>query len=49
MRQEIIEKGAAAFVRNPDSIFTDERMQALMQNPDLPPNGFEIATAKAGY
>ena len=47
MRQEIIEKGAAAFVRNPDSIFTDERMQALMQNPDLPPNGFEIATAKA--
>ena len=47
MRREIIEKGAAAFVRNPDSIFTDERMQALMQNPDLPPNGFEIATAKA--
>ena len=47
MRNEIIEKGAAAFVRNPDSIFTDKRMEALMQNPDLPPNGFEIATAKA--
>jgi len=47
MRQEIIEKGAGAFVKNPDSIFTDERMQALMQDPNLPPNGFEIATAKA--
>ena len=47
MRREIIEKGAPAFVRNPDSIFTDERMQALMQDPNLPPNGFEIATAKA--
>jgi hypothetical protein len=47
MRQEIIEKGAGAFVQNPDSIFTDERIQALMQNPDLPPDGFEIATAKA--
>lgn len=47
MRDDIIKGGAAAFVNNPDSIFTDERMEALMQDPNLPPNGFEIATAKA--
>ena len=47
MRDDIIQGGAAAFINNPDSIFTDERMKKLMENPNLPPNAFEVAAAQA--
>ena len=47
MHDDIIKNGAQAFIDNPDSVFTDERMQALVSNPNLPPNAIEYAAGAA--
>ena len=47
MHEDIIKHGAQAFIDNPDSVFTDERMQAIINNPNLEPTALEYAAGAA--
>ena len=39
-------KGAAEFVKDGGNLFSPTRLQALMQNPSLPPSAYEVAIAQ---
>lgn len=46
MKATVNKLGPAAFVSKLENLFSEQRLQQLVQNPGLPPNAYEVATAQ---
>ena len=46
MKATVDKLGPAAFVSKLENLFSEQRLQQLVQNPGLPPNAYEVATAQ---
>ena len=46
MKAKVNSLGPAEFVSKVENLFSEQRLQQLVQNPGLPPNAYEVATAQ---
>jgi len=46
MKAQVNSLGPAEFVSKVENLFSEQRLQQLVQNPGLPPNAYEVATAQ---
>ena len=46
MKAKVSSLGPAEFVSKVENLFSEQRLQQLVQNPGLPPNAYEVATAQ---